>query len=97
MTDETEAKPQREHRNRVLKGATIITGVKNSEIAVTIRNQNSGGAELRVPLDARVPERFLLYVPVDGIGYRAVVRWRKSERVGVEFEGTEAKPAWHYG
>ncbi|WP_269929793.1 PilZ domain-containing protein [Aminobacter sp. HY435] len=97
MTDDAAAIVQREHRNRVLKGASILTGVKNSEIAVTIRNMHSGGAELRVSAEARIPERFLLYVPVDSIGYRAVVRWRKADRVGVQFEGTEPKPAWHYG
>ncbi len=97
MTEDAAAKPQREHRNRVLKGASVITGVNNSEISVTIRNMHGNGAELRVPVDSRIPERFLLYVPVDGIGYRAVVRWRRNERVGVMFEGTEAKPHWHYG
>lgn len=97
MTDEAAAKPKREHRNRVLKGASIITGVNNSEISVTIRNMHAGGAELRVGVDARIPERFLLYVPVDGIGYRSVVRWRRNDRIGVMFEGTEAKPHWHYG
>lgn len=39
----------------------------------------------------------LLCVPVDGIAYRTVVRWRKSDRVGVEFKGTEPKPKFHYG
>lgn len=97
MTDDAANKPPRERRNRVLKGASIITGVNNSEISVTVRNQNSGGAELRVPADARVPERFLLYIPVDGIGYRSIVRWRRNDRVGVQFEGTEPKPSWHYG
>ncbi|WP_378950184.1 PilZ domain-containing protein [Mesorhizobium sp. ANAO-SY3R2] len=97
MTEDAPKNTPREHRNRVLKGASIITGVNNSEISCTIRNMHHNGAELRVPVDARIPERFLLYVPVDGIGYRAVVRWRKSDRVGVQFEGTAPKPAWHYG
>ena len=39
----------------------------------------------------------LLYVPLDGIAYRAVVRWRKNDRVGVEFVGIEPKPKFHYG
>lgn len=97
MTEDATKNTPREHRNRVLKGASIITSVKNSEIACSIRNMHQNGAELRVPVDARIPERFLLYVPVDGIGYRAVLRWRKSDRAGVQFEGTAPKPAWHYG
>ena len=47
--------PEREHRPRVLKGGTVITGIQNSEIAVMLRNQHAGGAELKIPLEARVP------------------------------------------
>lgn len=93
--NETEPKP-RAHRQRVLKGATIISSDKRSEIACTIRNQNEGGAELKVAVDARVPPTFLLYVPVDGIGYQAVVKWRWGDRLGVAFTGTAPKPRFHY-
>lgn len=89
--------PQREHRPRVLKGGSIITGIQNSEVAVTLRNQHAGGAELKIPLEARVPDRFLLYVPLDGVAYRCEVRWRRNDRVGVQFTGTEPKPKLHYG
>ncbi|RWF94455.1 MAG: hypothetical protein EOQ53_31545, partial [Mesorhizobium sp.] len=43
--------PSREHRPRVLKGATIITGFQNSEISCSLRNQHSQGAELRLAAD----------------------------------------------
>jgi hypothetical protein len=88
---------QRDHRLRVLKGATIITGMQNSEVTCTLRNQHKGGAELKVSVESRVPDRFLLYVPVDGIAYRSEVRWRRNDRIGVRFTGTEAKPKLHYG
>ncbi|MBZ9963025.1 PilZ domain-containing protein [Mesorhizobium sp. BR1-1-2] len=88
---------KREHRQRVLKGATIITGISNSEVGCTLRNQNDSGAELKIPPEARIPDRFLLYVPVDGIGYRCEVRWRRNGRIGVQFTGTEPKPRTHYG
>ena len=87
----------RQHRSRVLKGATIINGISNSEISCTIRNQNSRGAELKVAADARVPTTFLLYVPVDGVAYQSVLRWRRDDRIGVQFIGTEPKPRLHYG
>ncbi|UCI05348.1 PilZ domain-containing protein [Mesorhizobium sp. B1-1-8] len=95
--DENAGEPRREHRQRVLKGGTIITGIQNSEVSCTIRNQNSGGAELKVAPESRVPDRFLLYVPVDGVAYRTEVRWRRNGRVGVRFTGTEPKPKLHYG
>jgi hypothetical protein len=75
--------PQREHRPRVLKGGSIITGISNSEVGCTLRNQHESGAELKVTLEARVPDRFLLYVPFDGIAYRCQVRWRRNDRIGV--------------
>jgi hypothetical protein len=88
---------RRERRQRVLKGGTIITGTQNSEVSCTLRNQNDGGAELKVSPESRIPDHFLLYVPVDGVAYRAEVRWRRNERIGVRFTGTEPKPKLHYG
>ena len=84
-------------RQRVFKGATILTGMTRSEVTCTVRNMHDGGAELRVSVDARVPDEFLLYVPTDGIAYKAVLRWRREDRVGVMFTGRERKPHWHYG
>ncbi|TIX56419.1 MAG: PilZ domain-containing protein, partial [Mesorhizobium sp.] len=26
-----------------------------------------------------------------------VVRWRREDRIGIMFTGTEPKPHWHYG
>ncbi|MER9868527.1 PilZ domain-containing protein [Mesorhizobium sp. M0136] len=92
--DQNSDEHRRERRPRVLKGGTIITGIQNSEISCTLRNQHEGGAELKV---ARVPDRFLLYVSVDGVAYRSEVRWRRNDRIGVKFTGTEPKPKLHYG
>ena len=91
------AESRRVHRNRVLKGATIIISIKQSEIPCIVRNQSAGGAELKVPADITMPEKFLRYVAADGVAYRSVVRWRRKDRVGVEFLGTEPKPKLHYG
>jgi hypothetical protein len=86
-----------DHRQRVLKGASILAGVANSEVKCAVRNMHADGAELKVGIEARVPNEFLLYVPLDGVAYQAVVRWRKEGRIGVMFTGTAPKPAWHYG
>jgi len=88
---------RRERRQRVLKGAAIINGISNSEISCVIRNQNNGGAELKVAVEALVPERFVLYVPTDGVAYQSVLRWRRNDRVGVQFTGIVSKPRLHYG
>lgn len=93
------AKPENrsQHRQRVLKGAAILTGINNSAISCNVRNMHKEGAELTVALETPVPQEFLLYVPVEGIAYRCVLRWRNKNRAGVAFSGTEPKPAWHYG
>lgn len=69
-------------RTAVLKDGSIITDDVN--IACSVRNQHAHGAELRVEPGVVVPERFVLHVPADGVEYRAVVRWRKNERLGVQ-------------
>ena len=97
MAEPARSQMNRQHRPRVLKGASILTNVNTSEVKCVVRNMHENGAELRVPLGAPVPEEFLLYVPSDGTGYRATVRWRTADRVGVSFAGKEPKPRWHYG
>ncbi|AZO15565.1 PilZ domain-containing protein [Mesorhizobium sp. M2A.F.Ca.ET.043.05.1.1] len=68
-------------REFVLKEATIIAG--DVRIGCSVRNQHEQGAELRVAADTEIPERFLLEVPADDMIYRALVRWRRNDRIGV--------------
>ena len=97
MADPADSEHRREHRKRVLKGASILLGVKQSEISCLVRNMSPDGAEIRVSIEAILPESFLLYISTEGIAYRCTVQWRAGERVGVSFQGTEPKPHWHYG
>ena len=97
VTDLETADARRARRHRVLKGATIIHGSRNSEISCTVRNQHSQGAEVAVAADVMIPSEFVLYVPVDGVGYRAELRWRMGNRAGLRFLGVEPKPRHHYG
>jgi len=90
-------KERREARSRVLKGATVIQGTGRSEIGCVMRNQSETGAELKVAADAAIPPSFQLYVPVDGVAYECQVRWRRRDRLGVEFVGRGPKPRFHYG
>ena len=96
MDDDAEHQ-RREHRRRVLKRATILLGIDKSEIPCSVRNQHAGGAELVIPVDSIVPERFTVYVPIDDVAYEAVMRWRRGDRIGVQFVGQGPKPKFHYG
>ncbi|QND57387.1 PilZ domain-containing protein [Mesorhizobium huakuii] len=69
-------------RTAVLKDGAIIT--EDVNIACSVRNQHAHGAELRVEPGVVAPERFVLHVHADGVEYRAVVRWRRNERLGVQ-------------
>jgi hypothetical protein len=89
--------PPREHRRRVLKRATIVLDINTSEIPCTVRNQHPNGAELIVPIEAVVPERFTVYIPMDDTAYDAVLRWSRNGRIGVQFVGRGPKPRLHYG
>ena len=81
MADYPEIERRLHVREFVLKEATIIAaGVR---IACSVRNQHEQGAELRVAANVKIPERFLLEVPADDMAYRALVRWRRNDRVGV--------------
>jgi len=71
-------------RNLVLKEATIHSG--DASINCLVCNQHAHGAELRVKADIEIPDRFVLHVPVDQTSYRAVVRWRRKERLGVQLD-----------
>jgi hypothetical protein len=97
MNDADAGETRGSRRRRVLKRATILGSGTASEIGCVVRNVSDGGAEIVVSPDVPVPERFLLYVPTDGIAYRAELRWRRGDRAGLSFSGTEPKPSWHYG
>jgi hypothetical protein len=66
----------------VLKEAIIVTG--DLTINCSLCNQHAHGAELRVKADIAIPDRFALHVPADNASYRAIVRWRRNERLGVQ-------------
>jgi len=93
----SESESRRRTRPRVLKGATILLTNNQSEIRCTVRNQHEDGAELHIPGVLALPDEFLLYIPLDGFAYRSSVRWRKGDRIGVQFTGREPKPKRHYG
>ena len=76
-------------REFVAKQATIVTG--DASIKCSIRNQHDHGAELRIGPLMNIPDRFVLIVPDDDAVYRAVVRWRRSERLGVEMFANSLK------
>ena len=76
-------------REFVLKEAVIIT--EGGRVGCSVRNQHDHGAELRVDPEVQIPERFVVEIPADDATYRAVLRWRRKERLGVQFFSNSLK------
>ncbi len=55
MSEQEANHREREHRQRVLKGATIITSIHNSEIPFVLLTKNTNGAYLKVASDSIIP------------------------------------------
>jgi hypothetical protein len=87
-------KDARQHeRVRTILGAQIIFNHNNSTLDCQIRNISSGGAKLIVTETVQLPGEFDIYVPQRGRTYRARLRWRSTQAVGVEFLRDEAPAA----
>ncbi|HTV70111.1 MAG TPA: PilZ domain-containing protein [Rhizobiaceae bacterium] len=76
-------------RNEALNGAMILDTAGNPGNRCLVTNISAHGAELELVENVRVPPRFTLHVPHQGLAYKAEVRWRENGRIGVEFFGHE--------
>jgi hypothetical protein len=78
---------RRNPRHRVLKVGKIVFGNWAGGVDVTIRDMSAGGARVQIPATADLPETLGLLVVNEGLLYPAVVRWRSSGMMGLEFAG----------
>jgi hypothetical protein len=73
--------------SRLLLEGKIVSRDGTSVIDVKIRDMSATGAILRIPPNVNLPESFSLLVVADGKRYPAEKRWRKGERLVVQFVG----------
>lgn len=71
-------------RFRVVKPAKIEYG--GDKFPCTIRDLSTTGAALELSGQIRIPERFNLIVPEDGLILACRLVWRRDFRIGVTFE-----------
>lgn len=57
-----------------------------------VRNASRTGAKLTVKDPRKLPDHFNLSIPCKGETYRARIKWREANQVGVEFETGESAP-----
>jgi hypothetical protein len=77
------AQARKAHRYFVLKAGTIVFG--RNLIDCVVRNLSTSGAALEAPNQSGIPQRFVLDIPSDGLRLACRVKWRRQNRIGVEF------------
>ena len=80
-------KQRRRRGSRILLEGKIVSLGGTIVIDVKIRDMSATGAILRMPLNVNLPENFSLLVVADGKFYPAEKRWRKGERLVIQFVG----------
>lgn len=73
-------------RLRSILGARVIFANGNSSMDCLIRDISPSGARLELGSSVTVPDRFDLFVPQKSRTFRAAIKWRRLNEIGVVFE-----------
>ncbi|MBE7202427.1 MAG: PilZ domain-containing protein [Parafilimonas terrae] len=87
---------RREARQRVFLKGRIVFNNGASSFDCLVRDLSATGARLMMSDATTLPEVFDLYIPQKDRTYRATLRWRREDGIGVIFEEqarTVAAPA----
>lgn len=83
---------RKQPRLRVLLKGRIYFNNGSSSIDCLVRDMSATGARLMLSETATLPEKFDLYIPQKERTYRASLRWRREDGIGVTFdEGDNAR------
>ena len=82
--------PRTSERKRTMLGAHIIFNNRNSTMDCQVRNISPTGARLALSDTVALPEEFDLHVPQKGKTYKAKLRWRNKDSIGVELVADQA-------
>jgi hypothetical protein len=77
-------------RRRVCLGGHVRVAAFLPEIDCWVRDVSLGGAKIRVPDSATVPDRFDLFIPCRDETRRVFVAWRAGAEIGLGFSETRA-------
>jgi len=82
------AERRSETRHRVFKGGRLSFNKGYGALECVVRNLSDRGARLALGETTAVPSTFSLVIAGEGISRPAIVRWRSTAAVGVEFRPT---------
>ena len=89
MTDQanTQKQDRKDPRRRVLKDGKIVSPTLHGALDVRIRDISASGALIEVPFATELPSSYGFLVVSESKVYPAVTRWRRGNRLGMEFTG----------
>jgi hypothetical protein len=79
---------RKETRQRVFLKGRIVFNNGSSSFDCLVRDMSSSGARLVMSDATTLPDAFDLYIPQKDRTYRATLRWRREDGIGVTFEET---------
>lgn len=82
-----EKQARKEPRRKVFKDGKIVSHQSHGALDVRIRNLSETGALIELPMGTLIPDSFELLIVWTGMLHPASTRWRKGDRMGVEFTG----------
>jgi hypothetical protein len=77
---------RREARQRVFLKGRIMFNNGSSSFDCLVRDMSATGARLVMSDATTLPDAFDLYIPQKDRTYRATLRWRREDGIGVTFE-----------
>jgi hypothetical protein len=75
-------------RSRSLLKAKIIFNNRMTTVDCVVKNISATGAKIAVSSALSIPNEFDLEIPMRGRTFKAQMRWRDTEGIGVEFTET---------
>ena len=82
---------RRETRQRVFLKGRIVFNNGSSSFDCLVRDMSATGARLMMSDATTLPDAFDLYIPQKERTYRATLRWRREDGIGVTFLDEQAR------
>jgi len=80
-----EAQDNRVQRRRMLKSAVASYNDQSISMEVLLRDMSDTGVKLKLKGNDVLPDRFHLYVEIDGINVECEAVWRRGLEIGAKF------------
>lgn len=85
MNSDNGALAPRDLRRRTLKRAIASYNDQSISIEVVVKDISQSGVKLRVKENDLLPDRFSLYIELDGMRVECCVVWRRNLEIGAKF------------